>query len=135
MDVYPEHLIDELLKLWTSINMYNICKSIGQKWFQLHGILTWTIHNAQCLTYFFLYVNLQCSSIYHLLLKFEKYIFWHSINIILYLVGIQKKGKYACLVWGPKTISRHSRSLENEVYNKFRYFLPTNHRCQTIGKM
>ena len=52
MDVYLEPLIDELLKLWSGINMYDICKPIGQKQFQFHGILTWAIHDAPGLTHF-----------------------------------------------------------------------------------
>jgi hypothetical protein len=54
--------------------------------------------------------------------------------IIVYLVGIQTKGKYACPVCGPRTITKHSRSLGNEVYNEYRYFLPKNHRYRTTKK-
>jgi len=52
MDVFIEHLVDEILKLWVDITMYNISKPIGQKQFQFHGILTWTIHAAPGLTHF-----------------------------------------------------------------------------------
>ena len=52
MDVYLEPLIDEILKIWSGINMYDISKPIGQKQFQFHGILTWTIHDAPGLTHF-----------------------------------------------------------------------------------
>ena len=46
MDVYLEPLIDELLNLWDNINMYKMSKPIGEKQFQFHEILTWTIHDA-----------------------------------------------------------------------------------------
>jgi hypothetical protein len=52
MDVYIEPLIDELLKLWVGITMYDISKLVGKKQFQFHGILTWTIHDAPGLTHF-----------------------------------------------------------------------------------
>jgi hypothetical protein len=34
MNVYIEPLIDELLKLWAGITMYDICKPIGEKKFK-----------------------------------------------------------------------------------------------------
>ena len=46
MNVYIEPLIDELLKLWVGITMYDICKPIEEKKFKFHGILLWTIHDA-----------------------------------------------------------------------------------------
>jgi hypothetical protein len=52
MNVYIEPLIDELLKLWADITMYDICKPIRQKEFQFRGILVWTIHHALELTHF-----------------------------------------------------------------------------------
>jgi hypothetical protein len=52
MNVYIEPLINELLKLWAGITMYDICKPIRWKEFQLCGILVWTIHDAPGLTYF-----------------------------------------------------------------------------------
>jgi hypothetical protein len=52
MNVYIEPLIDELLKLLADITMYDICKSIEEKKFQLCGILVWTIHDAPGLTHF-----------------------------------------------------------------------------------
>jgi hypothetical protein len=52
MNVYIEPLIDELLKLWVDITMYDICKPIGEKKFQFRGILVWTIHDAPGLTHF-----------------------------------------------------------------------------------
>jgi hypothetical protein len=52
MNVYIEPLIDELLKLWASITMYDICKSIGENKFKFCGILLWTIHDAPRLTHF-----------------------------------------------------------------------------------
>ena len=52
---------------------------------------------------------------------------------ILY-VGLQTKGKFACLVYGPKIKSRHWKSLQKEVFNEHRHFLSNNHRYQTIDK-
>ena len=52
MNVYIDPLIDELLKLWAGITMYDICKLIGEKKFKFRGILLWTIHNAPGLTHF-----------------------------------------------------------------------------------
>jgi hypothetical protein len=43
MNVYMEPLIDELLKLWEGISMYDIYKPTGHKRFQSRGILLWTI--------------------------------------------------------------------------------------------
>jgi hypothetical protein len=54
MNVYIEPLINELLKLCEGITMYGICKPIGQKRFQCHGILLWTIHDSLGLTHFVL---------------------------------------------------------------------------------
>ena len=52
MNVYIVPLIDELLKLWTDITMYDVCKPIRQKEFQLCGVIVWTIHDALGLTHF-----------------------------------------------------------------------------------
>ena len=52
MNVYIEPLIDELLKLWAGVTMYDISRPIGKKRFQFHGILSWTIHDALKLTHF-----------------------------------------------------------------------------------
>jgi hypothetical protein len=52
MNAYIEPLVNEMLKLWDDITMYNISRPIGQRGFQLHGILTWTIHDAPGLTHF-----------------------------------------------------------------------------------
>ena len=52
MNVYIEPLIDELLKLWAGITMYDICKPIREKKFKFSGILLWTIHDAPGLTHF-----------------------------------------------------------------------------------
>jgi hypothetical protein len=46
MNVYIDPLINELLKLWAEITMYDLCKPIREKKFQFHGILVWTIHDA-----------------------------------------------------------------------------------------
>ena len=51
MNVYIEPLIDELLKLWNVITIYDIYRSIGQRQFQFYTILVWTIHDAHGLTH------------------------------------------------------------------------------------
>ena len=40
MTVYIEPLIDELLKLWVGITMYDISRPTGKKQFHFHGILS-----------------------------------------------------------------------------------------------
>ena len=50
MNVYIEPLIDELLKLWNGITMYDVSRPIRQRKFQIHAI--WTIHDALGLTQF-----------------------------------------------------------------------------------
>ena len=52
MNVYIEPIINALLKLSVGITMYDISRPIGQKQFQFHGILAWTIHDAPELTHF-----------------------------------------------------------------------------------
>jgi hypothetical protein len=52
MNVYIEPLIDELLKLWASITMYDICKPIGEKKFKFRGIRLCPIHDAPGQTHF-----------------------------------------------------------------------------------
>ena len=52
MNVYIEPRIDDLLKLWVGITMYDISRPIGKKQFRFHGILAWTIHDALELTHF-----------------------------------------------------------------------------------
>jgi hypothetical protein len=52
MNVYIKPLIDEILKLWDNITMYDICKPIRVKKFQFRGILVWTIHDAPGPTHF-----------------------------------------------------------------------------------
>ena len=52
MNVYIEPLIDELLKLWAGVTMYDISRPIGKRQFQFHGIIGWTIHDAHELTHF-----------------------------------------------------------------------------------
>ena len=52
MNVYIEPLINELLKLWDVITMYNISRPIGHKQFHFHGIFAWTIHDSHGLTHF-----------------------------------------------------------------------------------
>jgi hypothetical protein len=52
MNGYIEPLIDEFLKLWVGVTMYDISRPIGQRQFQFHGILSWTIHDAHGLAHF-----------------------------------------------------------------------------------
>ena len=52
MNMYIEPLIDELLKLWNDITMYDISRPIGHRQFQFHAMLVWTIHDAPGLTHF-----------------------------------------------------------------------------------
>ena len=52
MNVYIEPLIDELLKLWNGITMYDISRPIGHRQFQFQAMLVWTIHDAPGLTHF-----------------------------------------------------------------------------------
>ena len=52
MNIYIEPLIDEVLKLWVGITMYDISRPIGKEQFQFHGILAWKIHDAPRLTNF-----------------------------------------------------------------------------------
>ena len=53
MNAYIKPLIDELLKLWAGITMYDTCKSIGENKFKFRGIFLWTFHDARGLTHFF----------------------------------------------------------------------------------
>ena len=52
INVYIEPLIDKLVVLWNGVTMYDICRPIGQRQFQFHAMLVWTIHNACGLTHF-----------------------------------------------------------------------------------
>ena len=53
MNVYIELLIDELLELWNGVTMYDVSRPIGQRKFQFHVMLVWTIHDALGLTHFY----------------------------------------------------------------------------------
>ena len=46
MNVYIEPLIDELLKLWNGITMYEVSRPIRQRQFQFHAMVVWIIHDA-----------------------------------------------------------------------------------------
>ena len=46
-------------------------------------------------------------------------------------VGLQTKGKFACLVCGPKIKSCCSKILGKEVLDEYRNFLSKNHRYRT----
>ena len=52
MNVYIEPLIDELLKLWDGISMYDVSRPIQQRKFQFHVMVLWTIHDSIALTHF-----------------------------------------------------------------------------------
>ena len=52
MNVYIEPIIDELLKLWNGITMYDVSIPIQQNKFQFHAMVIWTIHDAPRLTSF-----------------------------------------------------------------------------------
>ena len=52
MNVYIEPLINELLELWNGVTMYDVSRPIGQRQFQFHVMLLWTIHDASGLTHF-----------------------------------------------------------------------------------
>ena len=52
----------------------------------------------------------------------------------MYILGLQTKGKFACLVCGPRMRSHRSRSLGKEVFDEYRHFLPNNHRYRNIDK-
>ena len=52
INVYIEPLIDELVVLWNGVTMYDICRPIGQRQFQFHAMIVWTIHDAPGLTHF-----------------------------------------------------------------------------------
>ena len=52
MNVYIEPLVDELVKLWNGVTMYDVSRPVGQREFQFHAMLAWTIHDAPGLTHF-----------------------------------------------------------------------------------
>ena len=52
MNVYIEPLIDDLVELWNGVTMYDMSRPVGQRQFQFHAILAWTIHDALGLTHF-----------------------------------------------------------------------------------
>ena len=52
MNVYIKPLIDELLKLWNGISMYDVSRPIQQRKFQFHAMLVWTVHAGPRLTQF-----------------------------------------------------------------------------------
>ena len=52
MNVNIEPLIDELLKLWNDIIMYDAYRPIRQMQFQFHAMLVWKIYDSLGLTHF-----------------------------------------------------------------------------------
>ena len=51
------------------------------------------------------------------------------------IVGLQTKGKFSCLVCGPKIkYNHHSKILRKEVFDEYRHFLSKNHRYRTTEK-
>jgi hypothetical protein len=59
-----------------------------------------------------------------------KIIPWYiiDIDINLYVLGLQTKGKFACPVCGLRMKSHRSISLGKEVFDEYKNFLPKNHR-------
>ena len=53
MNLYIDLLVDEILKLWVGITMYEISRPIGQRRFQFHVFFTWTIHDAPGIKHFY----------------------------------------------------------------------------------
>ena len=51
MNVYIEPLIDEILKLWKGISVYDVSRLIRKSQFQFHAMVVWTIHDAPGLTH------------------------------------------------------------------------------------
>ena len=47
---------------------------------------------------------------------------------------LQTKGKFACLVCGPKIKSHCSKSLRKEVFDEYRNFLCKNHKYRTTER-
>ena len=43
--------IEDFLKIRNGVTMYDISRPIGQRKFQFHGMLVWTIHDAPRLTH------------------------------------------------------------------------------------
>ena len=52
MNVYIEAIIDELLKLWNGITMYDVSRPIQKREFQFHAVVVWTIQDAPRLNHF-----------------------------------------------------------------------------------
>ena len=49
-------------------------------------------------------------------------------------VGLQTKGRFACLVCGPKIKYQRSKTLGKEVFDEYMHFLSKNHRYRTTKK-
>jgi hypothetical protein len=62
-----------------------------------------------------------------------KIILWYKIDIGSnpYVIGLQKKGKFACPICGPRMKSFHLKFLGKEVFYEFSHFLHKNHRYRT----
>ena len=56
------------------------------------------------------------------------------LHLFIYLVDLQTKDKFACPVCGLRIKSCRSRSLEKEVFDEYRHFLPKNHSYRTTNK-
>ena len=50
------------------------------------------------------------------------------------IVGLQKNGKFACPVCGPKIKYSRSKSLRNEVFDEYRHFLSKNYKYGTTER-
>jgi hypothetical protein len=57
-----------------------------------------------------------------------------NASIDAYLLGLQTKGKFSCLVCGPRMRSHRSRSLGKEVFDEYRQCLLKNHRYRNTDK-
>ena len=67
-------------------------------------------------------------------IPFILYIIIIDIDIPSLYVGLQTKGKFACLVCGPKIKSCNSKRLGKEVFDEYRHFLSKNHKYRTTEK-
>ena len=100
MDVYLAPFINEMQLLWKGIRMYDISRPPSNRSFMLYGVLCWTIHDFPGLGVYsskikYLRINthnLFSSQLSYLLL----YYYYNAINIIYWIVGIQKKGIFSC---------------------------------------
>ena len=101
MNVYIKILVDELLKLWNGVTMYDVSRLVGKRKFQFHAMLVWTVHDAPRLTHFVCNCNVKFNNFMKLI--YYAWMFFqiiHSFYIIIIdnivnpstlYVGIQTK--------------------------------------------